>query len=175
MMARTYRDANLFQRAVRASGATAPMSWLYARTLHRIDGPVFRMTHGRTTLSSLLTGLPVVMLTATGARTGAPRTVPLLGVPDGDRLVVIASNYGRPGNPAWYRNLRKQPAATVTVVGGSPRPVRAHQVEGAERERLWARDLEVYPGRAHYAERAAGRRIPVMVLEFVGDGDPTSG
>lgn len=125
------------------------------------------MTSGRRTLTSILTGLPMVMLTTTGARSGLPRTVPLLAVPDGARLVVVASNFGQQGNPAWYANLRKYPAATVAVEGGPPRPVNTYEAEGAERERLWALDLEVYPGRASYATRASGRRIPVMVLEFV--------
>lgn len=57
------------------------------------------------------------MLTTTGARTGQPRTLPVLGLPDGDRFVVIASNFGQRHNPAWYHNLRAHPQATVTANG----------------------------------------------------------
>ena len=91
---------------------------------------------------SWLSGLPVVMLTTTGARTGQQRTLPVIAVPDGDNLVVIASNWGQRRHPAWYHNLRAHPEATVTV-GGVSRRVRAHEAVGEERDRLWQRDLEV--------------------------------
>ncbi|MET4612332.1 deazaflavin-dependent oxidoreductase (nitroreductase family) [Rhodococcus sp. PvR044] len=160
-----YRDVNPLYRAMRDLAGTKPMAWFFARTLHHVDGPVYRLTKGRNTLTTLLTGLPLVMLTTTGAKSGANRTVPLVGMPDGDRIVVIASNYGQHSNPAWYFNLRKHPEATVTVAGGEPRQVVAYEAEGEERERLWRMDLEVYPSRAAYKERATDRRIPVMVLE----------
>lgn len=163
--ARTYHQANPIQRGLRSVGGLAPVSWVFARTLHRIDRPVFRITRGRRTLTSMLTGLPVVMLTTTGARSGVPRTVPLLGLPDGDRIVVIASNYGQTDNPSWYYNLRAHPRAEISVAGGALQEVRAHEVAGAERERLWGLGLSIYPAWAGYAKRATGRRIPVMVLE----------
>jgi hypothetical protein len=65
-------------------------------------------------------------------------------------------------------NLCVHPAATVTV-GGVPRRVRAHEASGEERQRLWQRDLEVYPGRAADAQPATHRRIPVVVLAPVSD------
>src|SRR5437588_6610141 len=77
----TYDQANPVQKALRRFGASGPGSWLFARVLHRIDRPVFRLTRGRHTLASLLSGLPVVMLTSRGARSGRPRTVPVLGLP----------------------------------------------------------------------------------------------
>lgn len=156
---------------MRDFAGTAPMSWFFARTLHHIDGPVYRLTKGRNTLTTLVTGLPLVMLTTTGAKSGALRTVPLVGMPDGDRIVVIASNYGQHSHPAWYFNLRTHPEATLTVAGGAPRPVVAYEAEGEERERLWRMDLEVYPSRARYEKRAGTRRIPVMVLEPGAGGD----
>lgn len=163
-----YREAGPIQRFTRWSAATAPISWLCTRVLHHIDRLVCRLTRGRHTLSSWVSGIPVVMLTTTGAKTGRQRTSPVLGVPDGDNLVVIASNWGQRQHPAWYHNLCVHPAAMVTV-GGVPRRVRAHEASGDERQRLWQRDLEVYPGRAAYARRAAHRRIPVVVLAPVSD------
>ncbi|MBA2534875.1 MAG: nitroreductase family deazaflavin-dependent oxidoreductase, partial [Rubrobacter sp.] len=65
------------------------MAWFFARTLHHVDPPVFRLTDGRHTFVSLVTGLPVVMLTTTGAQSGKSRTLPVLGLPDGERMVVI--------------------------------------------------------------------------------------
>ncbi|WP_433605329.1 nitroreductase/quinone reductase family protein [Prescottella agglutinans] len=163
--ARTYRQANPIQRGVRSVGGLAPVSWVFARTLHHIDRPVFRITRGRRTLTSMLSGLPVVMLTTTGARSGVRRVVPLLGLPDDGRIVLIASNYGQADNPSWYYNLRAHPRAEISVVGGAEQQVWAHEVDGAERERLWRLGLSIYPAWAAYEKRATGRRIPVLVLE----------
>jgi len=153
---------------MRWSAATAPMSWVYVRVLHHVDRPIYRLTRGRHTFANLVSGLPVVMLTTTGAKTGQQRVWPVLGLPDGDNLVAIASNWGQPQHPAWYHNLCAYPEATVTV-GGVARRVRAHEAIGEERERLWRRALEVYPGWAAYQRRVTHRRIPVMVLAPVTD------
>jgi deazaflavin-dependent oxidoreductase (nitroreductase family) len=144
------------------------VSWLYVRVLHHLDRLSYRLTRGRHTFSSRLSGLPVVMLTTTGAKTGQQRTSPVIAVPDGDNLVVIASNWGQRQHPAWFHNLCAHPQATVTVGGASWR-VQAHEATGEERDRLWQRDLEVYPARTAYERRAANRRIPVMVLAPVHD------
>ena len=148
---------------MRWSAATAPVSWVYGRVLHHIDRPLYRLTRGRHSFVSLVSGLPVVMLTTTGARTRQQRVSPVVGLPDGDNLVVIASNWGQRHHPAWYHNLRVHREATVTV-GGVARRVRASEAVGEERARLWRRGLEVYPGWAAYERRAPHRRIPVMVL-----------
>jgi len=100
----TYRhdEANLLRRIIRRSAGWQPMSWLYARTLHLIDGAVFRITRGRATFTSWLADLPVAWLTTTGAKSGAQRTCPVVAIPAEDgRLVVIASNYGQHNNPSW--------------------------------------------------------------------------
>jgi deazaflavin-dependent oxidoreductase (nitroreductase family) len=161
-----YARANAFQRAMRRLAASGPGSRFFAPALHRVDRPVFRLTRGRATLGSLVSGLPVVMLTTTGARSGQPRTVPLLGLPTEDGLAVIASNFGQGRHPAWYHNLRAHPEAEIAVAGRRER-VRAVPVEGERRERIWRQGLEVYPGWAQYERRAQGRRIVLFVLEPV--------
>jgi deazaflavin-dependent oxidoreductase (nitroreductase family) len=148
---------------MRLSGTVPPISWLYARTLHHLDRVVYKLTRGRATFASLVTGLPIVMLTTTGAKTGRRHTLPLVALPDGDRLVIIASNYGQQRNPAWYYNLRADPHVTVTF-GGAPRQMAARELEGEERERQYARGIEIYPGWTQYRKRAAHRRIPVIEL-----------
>lgn len=158
-----YAEANWFRRMVRETAALPPMSWFYARTLHHIDRAVYRLTRGRSTFTSWFAGVPVVMLTTTGAKSGRPRTLPVLGIPHDDRLIVIASNYGQYRNPAWYHNLRAHPRATI-VFEGQSRAVLAHELNGAERERWYARGIEIYPGWRQYRERAAHRRIPVIEL-----------
>ena len=150
-------------RALVAAVGSAPVSRVFARVLHRLDLAVHRRSGGRTTLLAMMSGLPVVLLTTTGARSGLARTWPLVGLPDGHRTVVIASNYGQAHHPAWYHNLRAHPQATITA-DGSPVAVRADEATGAERDRLWADALRVYPAWAAYARRAAPRRIPVVVL-----------
>ena len=160
---RPYSDANSFQKTVRRFAASGPGSWLFARVLHHIDRPVYRLSGGRHTLASLLSGLPVVMLTTTGARSGASRSVPVLGFPTDDGLVVIASNYGQDRHPAWYYNLRANPEGEVEVAGAS-RPFRAVETEGEQRDRIWEEGLRVYPGWSTYERRASHRRIAVFVL-----------
>lgn len=159
----TFDDANGFQRAARRVAATGPGSWVAIRVLHRIDPLVFRLTRGKHTLSSLVSGLPVVFLTTTGARTGQRRTSPVLGFPTTDGLVVIASNYGQATHPAWYHNLRADPEGEVTV-DGATRRIRAAQVEGDQRQRIWREGLKIYPGWSAYERRAPNRQIAVFVL-----------
>jgi deazaflavin-dependent oxidoreductase (nitroreductase family) len=106
------------------------------------------------------------MLTSTGARTGLTRTLPVLALPDGDRLVVIASNYGRPNNPGWYYNLVAHPGAVVTWEG-SPVQMQARELRGEERRLHVARGLQAYPWWEQYHRRAAPREIPVIMLEPV--------
>jgi deazaflavin-dependent oxidoreductase (nitroreductase family) len=163
----TYDRANLFQRALRRVGATGPGSWLFVRVLHHIDRPVHRLTRGRATFTSMVTGLPVVMLTTTGARTGRSRTVPLLGLPTPQGVAVIGSCYGRPRDPAWCHNLRHDADATV-MVDGRTAAVHAAEVDGEQRAQVWAAGLRIYPGWAIYERRAANRRIPVFVLAETG-------
>ncbi len=104
------------------------------------------------------------MLSTTGAKSGKVRTVPVLGLPDGDRLVVIASSYGRGSRPpSWYHNLRANPEATATVEG-IENHVTVYEAEGDECDRLWEKGLEIYPGFSDYQQRVTGRSIPVMVL-----------
>jgi deazaflavin-dependent oxidoreductase (nitroreductase family) len=124
-----------------------------------------RRGSGRHSISSALTGLPIVDLATTGARSGERRTLPLIGVPDGDRLVLVASNYGRRRNPAWYYNLKANPQCSATY-RGQHHEMEAYEAEGDERQRLWELDVSVYPPRNHYARRAEIRRIPVMVLQL---------
>jgi deazaflavin-dependent oxidoreductase (nitroreductase family) len=159
-----YARANAFQRTVRRFAASGPGAWMFARVLHRVDRPVHRLSGGRATFASVLSGLPVVMLTTTGARSGRPRTVPVLGLPTPDGLAVIASNWGRRHPPAWERNLSADPSATIAI-GGHTRRVRAVEAHGEQRERIWREGLEVYPGWSQYERRAGDRRIGVYVLE----------
>jgi deazaflavin-dependent oxidoreductase (nitroreductase family) len=158
-----HRQANPFRRVVRATAGWKPLSLFYARTLHHLDRVVFRATRGRATFVSFVAGLPIVMLTTTGAKSGRRHTLPLVALPDGERLVVIASNYGQERNPAWYHNLRANPRAVICFEGVT-REMEARELEGEERDRHYERGIDIYPGWTQYRKRVAQRRIPVLEL-----------
>lgn len=159
-----YDRANAVQRAVRRFATSGPGSWLFVRLAHRLDKPFFKLSKGRFTLSSLISGLPVAMLTTKGARTGKPRTVPVLGLPSPEGLAVIGSKFGQRHTPAWCHNLLANPEGEVAV-DGQRRPFRAVEVDGDRRQRIWDHALTIYPSYAKYEKRAAHRRIHVFVLE----------
>jgi deazaflavin-dependent oxidoreductase (nitroreductase family) len=108
-------------------------------------------------------GRPLLLLTTTGARTGQRRTTPMMYVPDGDRLLVIASNIGAPKHPNWYHNLAAHPEVTVEV-GAEIYDATAVVTEGAERERLWATIVAGYPFFVEHQAKTA-RQIPSVALE----------
>jgi deazaflavin-dependent oxidoreductase (nitroreductase family) len=158
-----YKQTNRLRQVMRLSGTVRPISWFYARALHHIDHVIYRLSRGRATFTSWVAGLPVLMLTTTGARSGRRRTLPVLGVPHDGGLVVIASNYGQDHNPAWYYNLRAHPEASISFEG-EHRDVVARELSGEEREHCYARGVEIYPGWTSYRKRAAHRTIPVIEL-----------
>jgi deazaflavin-dependent oxidoreductase (nitroreductase family) len=158
-----YADANAGHRLIRRIGATRPGAWFFARTLDHIDKPVYRWSGGRTTLAAVMSGLPVVMLTTTGAKSGRQTTSPVLGFEDGDVVVVIGSNYGQAHHPAWVHNLRANPHAQLEIRGVG-REVTAEEATGDERERYLNLASVVYPGYRVYVRRAAPRRIAVIRL-----------
>ena len=147
------------------------MARLYARIQQPLDELVYRMTGQRTTLSAWLSGIEVSMLTTTGAKTGKPRTLPVLALPDGEDAIVIASNFGRPRHPSWYHNLRAHPRATI-VTAGVRREFVARELSGAAREHWYARAEEIFPPFTCYPRWAGEREIPVLRLQG-GDRCPT--
>ena len=108
-------------------------------------------------------GSPILILTTTGRKSGQPRTQPLLYVRDGENFVVIGSNWGQQGHPAWSVNLLATPDAVVTL-DGRELPVRGVLADGAERERLWQLLLTVWPAYQTYQERASNRVIRIFSL-----------
>ena len=107
-------------------------------------------------------GRPLLLLTTTGAKSGQLRTKPMMFIPDGDRLLVIASNAGAPTHPDWYRNVVAHPEVTVEV-GNETFKAIATVTEGLERQRLWSRVVELYPFFADHQAKTS-RQIPVIVL-----------
>lgn len=117
-------------------------------------------------MSRWVSGLPVVQLTTTGARTGILRTTSVLGIPDGHRLIVIASNFGQRQHPAWYHNIRANPQVSVSV-DGNDRTYRARELTGKNRDEQFQQAVRMNPGWLRYRTWAGERQIPVIELNPV--------
>jgi deazaflavin-dependent oxidoreductase (nitroreductase family) len=122
----------------------------------------FRANEGR--VGGQFEGAPLVLLTTTGAKSGALRTNPLAYLDGGDGTVyVFASKGGAPTNPDWYHNVLAHPA--VTVERGTERyEATATPITGPLRDELFARQVERFPGFGDY-QKNAGRVIPVVALQ----------
>src|SRR6266850_1112646 len=108
----------------------------------------------------------LLLLTVRGAKSGAPKTYPLVYHRDGGRYVIAASKGGAPTNPAWYYNLRKHREAEIEV-GAEKSKVRATPIaKGPERDRLYAAHGETFAGFKDYPKKTT-RIIPVVVLERI--------
>ncbi len=107
-------------------------------------------------------GRPLLLLTTTGAKSGKRRTTPMMYIPDGERLLVVASNAGAPTHPDWYRNLVAHPRVTVEV-GTETFDATAVVAEGEARQQLWTRIVELYPFFAEHQAKIT-RQIPVIAL-----------
>ena len=139
------------------------------RAMGRSHRAVYRLTRGR--LLGRVAGMPVLLLTTTGRRSGRARTTPLTYFEFGDDLVVVASNGGEDSAPAWWLNLCERPEATITT-GTHTQPVTARPTTEEEHERLWPMITAVHPGYAAYARRTT-RRIPVVVLSQTKENAPS--
>jgi len=110
------------------------------------------------------TGLPVIIVTNTGNKTGAVRKTPLMRVTDGDSYVLVGSQGGRPKHPVWVFNLRANPAVEIRD-GTEVHSMRVREVDdAAERARLWEIAVAAFPPYAEYQARTT-RKIPVFVAE----------
>lgn len=117
------------------------------------------------TAGTTMRGMPVVVLTMVGAKTGAVRKVPLMRVEHGGSYAAVASQGGAPTNPLWYGNLRANPEIDLQD-GSATIRVRARELSGDERATWWERAVAAFPDYADYQTRT-DRLIPVFVLEPV--------
>ncbi len=121
----------------------------------------FRANEGN--VGGQFAGVPVLLLTTTGAKSGQPRTRPLVYLADGGRIYVFAGNRGAPTNPAWYHNLVAHPDVTVEV-GAETFAAHAMVVDRAEAERLGRVQLQRLPALAELQAKIT-REVPVVLLE----------
>ncbi|MGW8374436.1 nitroreductase/quinone reductase family protein [Streptomyces sp. ODS28] len=150
-------------RLVQKVSSTKGFARVAPYVIPRLDRAVHRATGGRVMLSDRM--LPGLVLTAKGARTGETRRTPLACVPERERgtWLLVGSNFGRPGHPAWTANLRANPDAEISWKGAAV-PVRARLLEGEEREEAWRAALAFWPPYATYQARVE-RRIRLFRLE----------
>ncbi|MBM7229228.1 nitroreductase family deazaflavin-dependent oxidoreductase [Dietzia cinnamea] len=136
--------------------------------MSRVNTWAYRVSGGRLggswrVGSALRAPVPVCLLTTTGRKSGEPRTFPLLHFPDGDRVLLVASQGGLPKHPQWYLNVLADPAVTVQV-GRRSRAMTAREATSAERAELWPRLVERYADFADYQANTS-RVIPVIICE----------
>ena len=139
------------------------------RAMGRSHRVLYRLSRGR--LLGRVAGMPVLLLTTTGRRSGRARTTPLTYFELGDDLVVVASNGGEDSAPSWWRNLCDEPRASVTR-GTRTEPVVARPATVEERAQLWPLITATHAGYAEYARRTT-RPIPVVVLSRTKENAPS--
>jgi F420H(2)-dependent quinone reductase len=123
---------------------------------------VYRATGGR--IGGRVPGLPsLLLLDHTGAKSGRLRTTPLVYMPDGDNLLIVASKGGYSRDPSWLHNLRAHPDTKVQI-GRTRLNVHAREASSDERDRLWPKAAKHNPHWARYQERTS-RQIPLVLLE----------
>ena len=140
--------------------AMAPSLMQFASRVHTL---AYRATRGQ--VGGHLGGLPILLLTTVGRKTGKRRTKPLVYLRDGDELVLVASNGGSDRSPSWFWNLRANNADMVQI-NGEREPVVAATATKSERYRLWPEVVSLWPGYAKYQERTK-RVIPLVLLHRV--------
>lgn len=117
--------------------------------------------------------VPTLLLTSTGRVSGKAHTTPLIYRQVDNAYVVVASLGGSPHHPAWYFNLTEAPKCAIQVQSHEM-PARARTATGAERDRLWAAMVELYPNYADF-QQLTQRQVPVVVLEPAGTGTSRTG
>jgi deazaflavin-dependent oxidoreductase (nitroreductase family) len=153
-----------YARFVNWFSTTRLGTWVASRLAAHLDPVVYRLSRGRFTSTGPLT-IPQLVLTTTGRRTRARRSVSLGYLADGGDFVVVASNFGKPQHPAWSHNLDATPTARVTVDGREVE-VRAERLDEAAKAAVWPRLVAIIPQFGVYVTRT-DRTIKVYRLRPV--------
>jgi len=144
--------------AMTVDGDYEPSQWDWVRD----QVELYERSGGTEGTTFLDTGLPVVIVTMRGRRSGKVRKVPVMRVEHDGHYAIVASKGGDPNHPGWYWNLKSHPDDVILQDGPDVGAVSVREVEGEERARWWARAVEAYPPYAEYQE-ATARQIPVFV------------
>ena len=124
---------------------------------------LYRLTSGA--IGGQMAGLPVLLLTTTGRKTGQPRTTPLGYFKQDGNFVLIASNGGADRNPAWFYNLKSNPQVTLQI-GNKQLAAKAEPVDSEQRTQLWTELVKMAPAYEQYTKRTK-REIPLIIVQPV--------
>ena len=144
-------------------GEYEPSPWDWVR--EQVE--TYERTGGREANTLRDTGLPVIIVTTRGNKSGKLRKTPLMRVEHDGEYALVASMGGAPRNPVWYFNLKADPDAVVIQDGAEPFDAALREVSGSERDEWWKRAVAAYPPYAEYQERT-DRTIPVFVARRRG-------
>ena len=139
-------------------GEYAPSTWGWVREQVK----TYERTGGREANTLRDTGLPIIILTTRGNKSGKVRKTPLMRVEHEGEYALVASMGGAPKHPVWYHNLKSDPAAVTVQDGPEPFEADVHELTGDERARWWERAVAAFPPYAEYQQKTQ-RVIPVFV------------
>ncbi|MBK5288652.1 MAG: nitroreductase family deazaflavin-dependent oxidoreductase [Acidimicrobiia bacterium] len=157
------RPVNGAQRLFQKGASTKAGAWTFSKLAHRVDRRLLALTHGRTAVATLVAGLPIITVTTTGAKSGLPRSLPLLGIPIEGDLALIGTNFGQSNTPGWVYNLEADPTGRVAYRNRDVGFI-ARRANPEETETALTAAARVYPGYDKYRERITGREVKVFVL-----------
>lgn len=140
------------------TGEYEPSSWDWVRD----QVAEYEATGGQSANTLMDTGIPIIVLTTRGNKSGKVRKMALMRVEHEGEYALVASQGGMPTNPSWYYNLIADPTALVLQDGAEPQDYVAREVTGEEKALWWDRSVAVYPSYADYQE-ATDRVIPVLI------------
>jgi deazaflavin-dependent oxidoreductase (nitroreductase family) len=144
--------------AMTLEGEYEPSPWQWVRD----QVETYERTGGREANTLRDTGLPIIIVTTRGARSGKIRKTALMRVEHDGEYALVASMGGAPKHPVWYFNLKADPTAVMIQDGPEPWDAEVREVEGDERAAWWERAVEAFPPYAEYQQKTE-RRIPVFV------------
>lgn len=152
----------------RPPGLDSPWTVKIIKAMSAVNVRLYKLTGGRVGSkwrvgSAFPRGIPVCLVTTTGRKTGQPRVSPLLFLPDGDRIVLVASQGGLPKNPMWFLNMLTTPEVTVQI-RSDVRTMRARVATADERAELWPKLVAMYADFDSY-QSWTDREIPVVICE----------
>ena len=139
----------------------SPQAWV------RDQVEAYERSAGREANTLLDTGLPIIIVTTRGNRSGAIRKLALMRVEHDGEYALVGSQGGAPRDPVWVHNLRADPTAVMVQDGPEPWDAEVREVTGDERARWWRRAVEAYPPYDEYQART-DRTIPVFVARRRG-------
>lgn len=157
----TLEVSAVWQWLIETLGTNRRFSRMYSWLGARVDYGLLWLSRG---WLSLMLGKPVALMTTIGRKSGKPRTHPILCIPDGQHVYLIASNFGKPYHPAWYLNIGANPDVRL-LLRGRARDYVARVAADEEREHGWQLALQQYKGYDAYKVWATDRTIPIVILE----------